>query len=183
VLDTSGSIERTRLAKALGAIASYCFSRDVPAARIVFCDAATANLGDEYVQMQQRFDAALLGRFDAQYTVERLDAETRTQILARYHGLPEDAARAIARLEDETTRHTAAHGGLLVRALNLRVAIAWGLEARAEVEDGARWAEALATAAECTVIPFCCGRDSQGALEAPAVDALRELVRNHAQIV
>jgi MoxR-like ATPase len=142
---------------------------------------ATANLGDEYVQMQQRLDAALLGRFDAQYTVERLDSETRAQILARYHGLPEAAARAIARLEDETTRHTATHGGLLVRALNLRVAISWGLEARADVEDGAPWAEALATAAESTVIPYCCGRDSQGALEAPAVDALRDLLRRQAQ--
>jgi hypothetical protein len=34
------------------------------------------------LQLHQRFDAALLGRFDAQYTVERLDTETRTQILS-----------------------------------------------------------------------------------------------------
>jgi hypothetical protein len=40
VLDTSGSMDRTLLAKALGAIASYSMSRDVPAARVVFCDAA-----------------------------------------------------------------------------------------------------------------------------------------------
>ncbi|MCI0711313.1 MAG: peptidase [Chloroflexi bacterium] len=39
VLDTSGSMDRTLLAKALGAIASYCMSRDVMAARVVFCDA------------------------------------------------------------------------------------------------------------------------------------------------
>jgi hypothetical protein len=45
VLDTSGSMERTLLAKALGAIASYCFSRDVPAARVVFCDAAAYDQG------------------------------------------------------------------------------------------------------------------------------------------
>jgi MoxR-like ATPase len=141
---------------------------------------ATSNVGDEYVQLQQKFDAALLGRFDAQYTVERLDTQTRAQILARYHGLPDAVARAIAGFEDETTRHTPTHGGLLARALNLRVAISWGLEARAEVEDGARWVDALRTAAESTVIPYCCGRDSQGALEAPAVDALRELLRQHA---
>jgi predicted metal-dependent peptidase len=45
VLDTSGSMDRTLLAKALGAIASYSVSRDVPAARVVFCDAATYDEG------------------------------------------------------------------------------------------------------------------------------------------
>ncbi|MBK6734118.1 MAG: peptidase [bacterium] len=39
VLDTSGSMERPLLAHALGAIASYCVSREVPLARVVFCDA------------------------------------------------------------------------------------------------------------------------------------------------
>jgi hypothetical protein len=51
------------------------------------------------------------------------------------------------------------------------------------VEDGARWEEALRTAAESTVIPYCCGRDSQGALEAPAVDALRELLRGQVRLL
>jgi hypothetical protein len=32
-------MDRTLLAKALGAIASYSMSRDVPLARVVFCDA------------------------------------------------------------------------------------------------------------------------------------------------
>jgi predicted metal-dependent peptidase len=45
LLDTSGSMDRTLLAKALGAIASYCVSRDVPAARVVFCDAVTYDQG------------------------------------------------------------------------------------------------------------------------------------------
>ena len=39
VLDTSGSMERHLLAKALGAIASYSMAREVPAVRVVFCDA------------------------------------------------------------------------------------------------------------------------------------------------
>ncbi len=39
VLDTSGSMDRQLLAKALGTIASYAQARDVPAARVVFCDA------------------------------------------------------------------------------------------------------------------------------------------------
>ncbi|MCC6441943.1 MAG: peptidase [Armatimonadetes bacterium] len=45
VLDTSGSMDRTLLAKALGAIASYSLSRDVPAARVIFCDAAPYDQG------------------------------------------------------------------------------------------------------------------------------------------
>ena len=45
VLDTSGSMDRLLLAKALGAIASYSVSRDVPLARVVFCDAAAYDEG------------------------------------------------------------------------------------------------------------------------------------------
>ncbi|MEU0409832.1 hypothetical protein ABZ307_18710 [Streptomyces griseorubiginosus] len=45
VLDTSGSMSHTLLGKALGAIASYAESRDVPAARVVFCDAAPHDAG------------------------------------------------------------------------------------------------------------------------------------------
>jgi predicted metal-dependent peptidase len=45
VLDTSGSMDRSLLAKALGAIASYSMSRDVPAVRVVFCDAAAYDQG------------------------------------------------------------------------------------------------------------------------------------------
>ncbi len=45
VLDTSGSMNRDLLAKALGTIASYSISRDVPAVRVVFCDAATYDQG------------------------------------------------------------------------------------------------------------------------------------------
>jgi predicted metal-dependent peptidase len=45
LLDTSGSMDRSILAKALGAIASYSLSRDVPAARVIFCDAATYDQG------------------------------------------------------------------------------------------------------------------------------------------
>ncbi|MFI6488527.1 hypothetical protein [Streptomyces sp. NPDC050564] len=45
VLDTSGSMDRTLIGKALGAIASYAEARDVPAARVVFCDAAPHDAG------------------------------------------------------------------------------------------------------------------------------------------
>lgn len=45
VLDTSGSMDRVLLAKALGAIAGYSISRDVPLARVIFCDAAPYDQG------------------------------------------------------------------------------------------------------------------------------------------
>jgi predicted metal-dependent peptidase len=45
VLDTSGSMDRALLGKALGAIASYATARDVPAARVVFCDAYPYDAG------------------------------------------------------------------------------------------------------------------------------------------
>jgi len=45
VLDTSGSMDSALLGKALGAIASYSLSREVPAARVVFCDAAAYDAG------------------------------------------------------------------------------------------------------------------------------------------
>ncbi|MER8183922.1 hypothetical protein [Kitasatospora sp. NPDC094015] len=45
VLDTSGSMDRRLLGKALGAIASYAAAREVPAARVVFCDAAAYDAG------------------------------------------------------------------------------------------------------------------------------------------
>lgn len=45
VLDTSGSMDPKLLGKALGAIASYAAARDVPAARVVFCDAMASDAG------------------------------------------------------------------------------------------------------------------------------------------
>jgi predicted metal-dependent peptidase len=45
VLDTSGSMDTKLLGKALGAIASYSISRDVPFIRVVFCDAAVYDQG------------------------------------------------------------------------------------------------------------------------------------------
>lgn len=45
ILDTSGSMDRNLLAKALGAIVSYSLSRDVSKIRLVFCDAAAYDQG------------------------------------------------------------------------------------------------------------------------------------------
>jgi predicted metal-dependent peptidase len=45
VLDTSGSMSRADLARALGAIAGTCFARDIPAVRVVFADAAPYDQG------------------------------------------------------------------------------------------------------------------------------------------
>jgi len=45
LLDTSGSMSRSLLAAALGAIASYSAARDVNRVRVVFCDAAPYDQG------------------------------------------------------------------------------------------------------------------------------------------
>jgi predicted metal-dependent peptidase len=45
VLDTSGSMDKPLLGRALGAIASYAEARDVPAARLVLCDAQPYDRG------------------------------------------------------------------------------------------------------------------------------------------
>jgi predicted metal-dependent peptidase len=45
VIDTSGSMDRITLARGLGAVASYCVSREIPAVRVVFCDAAAYDQG------------------------------------------------------------------------------------------------------------------------------------------
>jgi len=47
VLDTSGSMDKELMGKALGSIASYSLARDVPAARVVFCDADAGYLAVE----------------------------------------------------------------------------------------------------------------------------------------
>lgn len=45
VLDTSGSMDAVTLARGLGTVAAYCASREVPAVRVVFCDAAAYDAG------------------------------------------------------------------------------------------------------------------------------------------
>jgi predicted metal-dependent peptidase len=55
VLDTSGSMPPRLLARALGAIATYAMSREVPLARVIQCDARPHDMG--YVEPE-----ALLGR-------------------------------------------------------------------------------------------------------------------------
>jgi predicted metal-dependent peptidase len=45
VLDTSGSMTRNLLAKALGAVAQYALAHEVPAVRMVFCDARPYDAG------------------------------------------------------------------------------------------------------------------------------------------
>lgn len=50
VIDTSGSMEAQMIGKALGAVASYAVSHEVPFARVVFCDAQAYDAG--YVSPQ-----------------------------------------------------------------------------------------------------------------------------------
>lgn len=45
IIDTSGSMSARDIGKALGSIASYAAAREVPYARIIFCDAAACDAG------------------------------------------------------------------------------------------------------------------------------------------
>ena len=54
VLDSSGSMSRADLGKAVGAIASYAMSRDVRAVRMIQCDAAPHDAG--YVEPEALLD-------------------------------------------------------------------------------------------------------------------------------
>ena len=45
VIDTSGSMSTEQIGKALGSIASYAAAKEVPAVRVVFCDAAPYDAG------------------------------------------------------------------------------------------------------------------------------------------
>lgn len=45
LIDTSGSMDRILLGKALGTIASYSIARDVPFVRVIFCDAVAYDAG------------------------------------------------------------------------------------------------------------------------------------------
>lgn len=45
VIDTSASMTKTMLAKALGSVASYSEAHDVPFARVIFCDASAYDAG------------------------------------------------------------------------------------------------------------------------------------------
>jgi predicted metal-dependent peptidase len=51
VLDTSGSMGTQLMGKALGAIASFSRARDVPAARVIYCDAVAYDAG--YVPVEE----------------------------------------------------------------------------------------------------------------------------------
>jgi hypothetical protein len=138
---------------------------------------ATTNLGADYIQTQQEFDAALLRRFDLHLDVQRLEAPERRAILVG-HGLPPRVADVLVAIEDYSVQETGAHNGLLRRELNLGTCVTWATEARELVrEGGLGWGEAVVSAAELAAIPFACPRDTDGYLEAPSAQSLREQIR------
>ena len=137
---------------------------------------ATTNLGDEYTQSQQEFDAALLGRFEVYLEFERLAPAVRERILIDLHQLPAPVATLLVSAEDYTVSEVAPHG-ILRRPLNLRTCVNWAREARALQATGVTWREAVAAAANVTAIPYVCARTTQGQLERPAVDSVRDWLR------
>lgn len=144
---------------------------------------ATTNLGSDYAQLHTTFDAALLRRFSLQLDIESLSSDVQRHILVHEQHLPQDAATVLVASAEFSTTAIAANGGLLQRELNLGTLINWAAEARALVDDGTPWADALRTAADLTAIPFACPRLADGRIEVPAAQMLREhldtLIRDH----
>ncbi len=136
---------------------------------------ATTNLGADYLQVQQAFDAALLRRFALHLEIARLDAATR-QRLVQELGLPAKIARLMVAIEDHTTTATDQAGGLLRRELNLGVVLNWATEVLAQVNDGVPLGAAVRSAATMTVIPFVCDRDDFGRIEHAAAEGLRQQI-------
>ena len=78
VLDTSGSMPPRLLARALGAIASYALSREVPLVRILQCDAGVHDMG--YVEPEMllnRVEVRGRGGTVLQPALSRLEADLR----------------------------------------------------------------------------------------------------------
>jgi MoxR-like ATPase len=145
-----------------------------PASRLAIV--ATTNLGSDYVQVQQKFDAALLRRFEVQLDVERLGEGERLGILSDYHGIPAAVARVLVAVEDYTVTATGIHGGLLERELNLGTCINWATEARSLAEEGMGWGDAVLEAARDTAIPFVCPRDSGGRQAAAPAKSMEDII-------
>ena len=130
----------------------------------------TTNLGDDYQQLGQTIDAALLRRLGLVIDVPEADLRIVTRIYIEA-GAPGDAVAALISLE-ERTRSEVAPNGLLVRAANPGVMLTLIGEAGSLVAEGLTWRAALEEAARVTVVPYCCPRDARGALEIAAVSAL-----------
>ncbi|MBC9713400.1 hypothetical protein H9Y04_12550 [Streptomyces sp. TRM66268-LWL] len=88
VLDTSASMSRTLLGKGLGAIASYATARDVPAARVVFCDVAPHDAGylpvtdiAEKVRVRGRGGTELQPGIDLLHTAEDFPAHAPVLVI------------------------------------------------------------------------------------------------------
>lgn len=78
VLDTSGSMPARLLARALGAIASYALSREVPAVRVMQCDAGIHDMG--YVAPETLLGAVEVrgrGGTVLQPAIARLESDAR----------------------------------------------------------------------------------------------------------
>jgi hypothetical protein len=142
---------------------------------------ATSNLGGDYVQMQQDFDAALLRRFEVLLDVEEMESDTRCAILERAHGLPRPVATCMVACHDWSLMNTATHNGLLRRPLNLGKCADWAMVGRDLVADGMPWRDAVAAAADMTIVGYCCAREDDGYVERAAAQALRDQVHGQAR--
>lgn len=123
----------------------------------------TTNIGDDFQQLGQTIDAALLRRLGVILEVREAD-ETITRTLYRDRGAPPAVVERLIQLE-LMTRRECKPNGLLERTANPGVILTLLAEARDLVTEGCSWSEALLEAAQVTVVPYCVPRGSNGLLE------------------
>ena len=130
----------------------------------------TTNIGDDFQQLGQTIDAALLRRLGVILEVREAD-ETITRTLYRNQGAPPAVVERLIKLE-LMTRRECKPNGLLERTANPGVILTLLAEAKDLVSEGCAWSEALLEAAQVTVVPYCVPRGSNGLLEEVPTQAL-----------
>lgn len=139
---------------------------------------ATTNVGNQYAQAAQGFDAALLGRFEIVVDVETPDPAIKRALYEDAgRCLSTDAARVadqLEALEEVINRNQFDDGGLFVRKAHPRLLLNMARHMARLEAAGLSYVEAAAGAAHVTVATYCAQRDPAGRLDEAAVQTVHD---------
>lgn len=136
----------------------------------------TTNWGEDHLQVASNLDAALESRIEMLIEVERADREVTFPIYQQLAGPWPDLAAFAIELEDESHHQMADTEGLFRRALDPRKMIAFLKDARSLMDEGKSFKTAVLRAAEHTIIPHICPRESNGLLERASIERANEII-------
>lgn len=136
----------------------------------------TTNWGDDHLQVASALDAALESRMEMIIEVERAERDIVLPIYEQLAGPHANLAAFAIEIEDETHRQMDDAEGLFRRPLDPRKVIAFIKDARALIERGLSFKSAVLRAANHTLVPHVCPRESNGRLTAPAVERINEII-------